>query len=72
MTPGNPPRSGLWLAAFFMLLIGSVISGAIYYFHEVLDNPLQWQSHFWLSIFITSLAVGITGICASAHWWMHR
>jgi len=59
------------LAAFFMLLFGGMISSIIYFYRE-LDNPLQWQSHFWLSVFITALAVGITLICASSRWWLHR
>jgi hypothetical protein len=71
MTPGNPPRSGLWLAAFLILLIGGMISSVIYFYPE-LENPLQPHSYFWLSVFITALAVGITLICASSRWWLNR
>ncbi len=59
----------MWLAAFFLLLIGGMISGAIYLFREA---NLQWWTHFCLSIFITSLVVGITLICASSQWWLRR
>ena len=69
MTPGNPPRSGLWLAAFFLLLIGGMISGVIYLYR---DYDLHWWTHFCSSVFITALAVGITLICASSRWWMNR
>ena len=46
-----------------------MISGAIYLFREA---NLQWWTHFCLSIFITSLVVGITLICASSQWWLRR
>ena len=69
MTPGNPPRAGLWLTAFFLLLVGGMVTGVIYLYSEY---DMNWWSHFCLSLFITCLAVGITVICASAHWWLNR
>ena len=69
MTPGNPPRSGLWLASFFLLLIGSMISAVIYLYREY---DLQWWTHFCLALFITALAVGLSLICASSQWWLRR
>ncbi len=52
-----------------MLLVGSMISGVIYMYREY---DMQWWTHFCLSLFITSLVVGITLICASSQWWLRR
>jgi len=70
MTPGTGPKSGLWLAAFFLLLLGGMITVAIYLFGRDFDR--DWRQHVALSLMITTLVVGITAICASANWWLHR
>jgi len=70
MTPGHPPKSGLWLVAFILLFLGGMICAGIYFFWRPYD--LAWRAHLALSTMITVLAVGISLICASAQWWMHR
>jgi hypothetical protein len=72
MTPGNPPRSGLWLTALFLLIIGGAVTACIYYFGGEFMTVTEKMRLFFLTLFITCLAVGITVISASAHWWLDR
>lgn len=60
----------MWLAAFFLLLLGGMITTVIYFFGHNFD--LAWRQHVALSLMITVIVVGITAICASSNWWMHR
>ncbi|TAN37065.1 MAG: hypothetical protein EPN23_06510 [Verrucomicrobia bacterium] len=59
----------MWWTAFFLLLLGGLISAAIYAYRSY---DLEWHEHLALSIMVTVIAVGITIICATAHRWMHR
>ena len=70
MTPGHVPQSGLWIIAFFLLILGGMITAALYFFWRPYD--VDWRMHMGLSSMITILVVGITAICASARWWMNR
>jgi len=69
MTPNAGPKSGLWWTAFFLLLLGGLISTAIYAYRTY---DLEWRYHLGLSVLVTVIAVGISIICATAHQWMNR
>ncbi len=68
MTPFAQRGSGLWLSAFFVALLGGVIT---YTIHLNADDLLR-ETHMALAGMITVIASGILAICASAHWWMRR
>ena len=69
MTPNAAPKSGLWWTAVFFLLLGGMISAAIYTYRQY---DLAWQSHFALSLMVTVITVGISVICATSQWWLNR
>jgi uncharacterized membrane protein len=69
MTPGAGPKSGLWWTAVFLLILGAMISFAIYAYRQY---DLAWRTHLAMSVMVTVIAVGITIICATAHRWMYR
>jgi hypothetical protein len=57
----------LWWLAGFILLLGGAIT---YLFYA--QGTAEARTNMSISLAITVVTAGISIICATADWWMHR
>lgn len=55
-----------WLAAFILLLGGAIT----YLFYA--QGTVEARTHMSISLAVTFVTAGISIICATAEWWLHR